>query len=224
MKHQQSHPYRIPALLLLSVLTSGAMADWGPAPVAEIAVASLVASAQVTPPENDLVLVNQLAYDLKVPLTQISLARLSEPQRGDMVTLLSPRNQERLVKRVAAVPGDLVELRGSTLYVNHKPAGFGAPDEKLGTPAPHADDAVRSAATQASQKLDKAEKLGFGPTQLPADRYFVLGDNPDDTEDSRFFGLVAREGIVGRTHHVVLSTDLLGGWAQRLERGLSVFR
>jgi signal peptidase I len=188
MKHLQPHPYRIPALLLLSALASSAMADWGPAPIAESTVASLVATAQVTPPENDLMLVNQLAYDLKLPLTQISLARISEPQRGDVVTLISPRTQERLVRRVAAVPGDLVELRGSTLYVNHKPVGFGGVEAHAGP------------------------KLEFGPTQLPADRYFVLGDSPDDTEDSRLFG------------HVVLSTELLGGWAQRLERGLSVFR
>ena len=83
-------------------LVRGALADWNPVPTG---------SMRPSIEEGDVVLVNRAAFDLKLPFTQVALARTGEPQRGDIVTFLSPRDGTRLLKRVVAIPGDEVALR-----------------------------------------------------------------------------------------------------------------
>src|SRR6218665_2082845 len=100
-------------LLCFGVLRT-AVADWNPVPSA---------SMRPTILEGDVVLVNRLAYDLKIPFTDISLARLGDPQRGDIVTFSSPKDGERLIKRLVGLPGDIVELRDNRLFINQQPAG-----------------------------------------------------------------------------------------------------
>ncbi len=68
--------------------------------------------------EGDVVLVNRVAYDLKVPLTDISLAKLDNPQRGDVVTFSSPKDGMRLIKRIVGIPGDTLEMKDEVLWVN----------------------------------------------------------------------------------------------------------
>ena len=60
--------------------------------------------------EGDVVLVNRIAYDLKLPLTDIAIARLGEPKRGEVLTFTSPADGVRLIKRLVALPGDVVEM------------------------------------------------------------------------------------------------------------------
>src|SRR5215471_492845 len=86
-----------------------AVADWNPIPSG---------SMRPTLLEGDVVWVNRLAYDLKVPLTNISLATIGEPKRGDVVTFSSPTDGTRLIKRLIALPSDVVELRDEVLLVN----------------------------------------------------------------------------------------------------------
>ena len=61
-------------------------------------------------------------------------------------------------------------------------------------------------------------RRSFGPVVVPRDRYFFLGDNRDNSADSRYIGVVSRERLIGRAHHVLVSADLSNGWAPRLER------
>src|ERR1700733_10492888 len=96
-------------LLLVFGLFRTALADWNPIPSE---------SMHPTLLEGDVVLVNRVAYDLKVPLTDISLVRLGEPRRGDVVTFSSPADGVRLIKRLVGVPGDVVELRDDQLFIN----------------------------------------------------------------------------------------------------------
>jgi len=103
-----------------------------------------------TLPEGDVVLVDRLAYDLKVPLTDIVLVSLGEPRRGDVVTFTSPRDGMRLIKRLVAVPGDVVELRNERLIVNGVAAEYGGfrwIDERVasGTRHPALRETERSA-------------------------------------------------------------------------------
>src|SRR5947209_20068619 len=77
-------------------------ADWNPIPSG---------SMRPTLLEGDVVFVNRLAFDLKVPLTDVIVMRLGEPNRGDIVTFSSPDDSTRLIKRVIALPGDTVEMR-----------------------------------------------------------------------------------------------------------------
>src|SRR5205809_7137832 len=101
---------RVFILMLLGISSlRSALADWNDVPTG---------SMKPTIEEGDRVVVNKLAYDLKIPFTTIEIAKWSDPKRGDIVVLFSPLDGTRLVKRVIAVPGDKIELRENQLYVN----------------------------------------------------------------------------------------------------------
>jgi len=92
-----------------------AIADWNPIPSGSMRPNLL---------EGDVVLVNRLAYDFKIPLTDIVVARIADPKRGDIVTFSSPKDGTRLIKRIVALPGDHVEMRDEVLYVNGHAAAY----------------------------------------------------------------------------------------------------
>src|SRR5256885_2465447 len=97
-------------LLVISSLRS-ALADWNDVPTG---------SMKPTIEEGDRVVVNKLAYDLKIPFTTIEVAKWGDPKRGDIVVLFSPEDGTRLVKRVVGVPGDRIEMRENQLFINGK--------------------------------------------------------------------------------------------------------
>ena len=197
-----------------------AVADWNPIPSA---------SMRPTLLEGDVVLVNRLAYDLKLPLTDIVLLPLGEPRRGDVVTLTSPASGTRLIKRIVGLPGDRVAMRDDVLILNGEPLTYAARRTQGETVAPGwVVDAVR--ATEALPGRPHAVQFlpsmparrDFAEITVPAGQYFLLGDNRDNSEDSRFIGTVPREKLIGRAHHIAVAADWLGedGWrlAPRLER------
>lgn len=202
-----------------------AVADWNPIPSG---------SMRPTLLEGDVVLVNRLAYDFKLPLTEVVLQRTGEPQRGDVVVFFSPRDGTRLIKRLVAVPGDTVELRDGRLVLNGEPLVYDAPESAveepiagLEVPALRLDEhlAGPTASSHRVQYLQGARTARqFGPLTLGADEYFMLGDNRDNSADSRFIGVVPRHLLVGRAHHVVVSADILGHWLPRLERTAAAIR
>lgn len=180
-------------------------------------------SMQPTVLEGDVVFVNKLAYDLKVPFTTTHLAAWAEPRRGDIVVCFSPEDGTRLLKRVAALPGDTIEMRAERLYLNGAPLSYAPlPTEVAGISHLAADE--RAAAffaredlagrTHALMVLPRRGALrDFGPITIPAGRYFMLGDNRDNSHDSRFIGFVPRAQIVGEAKGVFVSFDL-NRWGQ----------
>lgn len=169
--------------------------------------------------EGDVVLVDRLAYQLKVPLTDIVLARLGEPQRGDIVTFSSPRDGTRLIKRIIGLPGDIVAMRDKRLIINGQPAHYAAS-------AGAADDtSTRQIVEELNgerhpiQWLDQhANAADFGPVAIPVDRYLMLGDNRDNSADSRYIGLVAREQLIGRATRILVSANIEDRWQPRFGR------
>jgi signal peptidase I len=203
-------------VLLVFGLFRTALADWNPIPSE---------SMHPTLLDGDVVLVNRVAYDLKLPLTDVSLVRLSEPRRGDVVTFHSPSNGVRLIKRLVGVPGDVIELRDDRMFIN----GVAAEYDDLTSyrePRNYAGStlAVKSAETidgnrREIQFLPEIEaRRNFGPVVVPADSYFFLGDNRDDSGDSRYIGFVPRRLLIGRAHHVLVSANFKGNWMPRFER------
>ena len=184
-----------------------AIADWNPIPSA---------SMQPTLLEGDVVLVDRLAYDFKVPLTDVSLARLGEPRRGDVVTFTSPKDGVRLIKRLVGLPGDVVELRNELLLVNGVPAQYRI--EKNSFRSVRAIERL-GAREHAIQLLPTVQAMrSFGPVVVPRDSYFFLGDNRDDSADSRYIGFVPRSALIGRAHHLLGSADINGDWMPRFDR------
>ena len=203
-------------LLCLGVFRT-AIADWNPVPSG---------SMRPTILEGDVVFVNRLAYDLKVPLTHQSLLKTGEPQRGDIVTFESPKDGTRLIKRLVAIPGDVVEVRAGVLRINGTPAQYTDPTnvvEPLG-PGLQAAPAIRAVerlqggrhAVQYFAHFGNART--YGPVAVPAGSYFMLGDNRDNSEDSRYIGFVRREQIIGKAERSLVSADVLGNWMPRWQR------
>src|SRR5271169_6582823 len=117
---KEVRPFLILALVMFSLRSS--LADWSDVPTG---------SMKPTILEGDRVFVNKLAYDLKVPFTTRHIAEWSNPQRGDIVVFFSPRDGQRLVKRVVGLPGDTIELRNNGLVLNGKPVEYQPIAEEL---------------------------------------------------------------------------------------------
>ena len=201
-----------PFALMVLVLSSfrSAVADWNDVPTG---------SMNPTIVEGDRIVVNKLAYDLRVPFTSVRVASWSEPERGDIVTCWSPEDDTRLVKRVVATPGDTVELRGGVLFINgaratYQPVSVAAP--------PFVFDEWRGLSHHAVQFYGGAGNArDFGPITVGPDEFFVLGDNRDNSRDSRYFGPVRRAQITGRAWAVAFSLDPHRGYVPRFGRTFS---
>ena len=166
--------------------------------------------------QGDRVFVNKLAYDLKVPYTTWHLAQWSNPKRGDIVVFFSPADGQRLVKRVVGLPGDKIELANERLLINGvrseyqtlaTDAGRDVPADQNG-PRVYAREKAEGMPSHAVTILPQRRALRtFGPITVPPGKYFMMGDNRDNSNDSRFWGTVDRERIVGRASMVVISLD-----------------
>jgi signal peptidase I len=196
--------------LIVVTVAKSALADMNPVPTG---------SMKPTVLEGDVVFVNKLAYDLKIPFTTRHVAQWSNPQRGDIVVCFSPDNGTRLLKLVNGLPGDTIELRQETLVLNGVPVAYLPLAESATAGASYLEDAERRSALFAREDLSmhphtvmvlprKPALRTFGPLTVPAGSYFLMGDNRDNSQDSRFFGFVARNEIVGQATRVVVSGDL----------------
>jgi signal peptidase I len=210
------------AFLLLFGVFRTAVADWNPIPSASMHPNLL---------EGDVVFVNRVAFDLKVPLTNVVLAKTGEPARGDIVTFRSPRDGELLIKRVIALPGDVVEMRDERLVINGQSADYRVVEHSMDSVGGSALRAVQLAesfggARRHIQVLpDVMAPRTFGPITVPRGEYLMLGDNRDNSADSRVIGLVPRKLLVGRAERVLVSADYQGNWMPRTERfGMSLYR
>ena len=193
-----------------------AVADWNPVPSG---------SMRPTLLEGDVVLVNRLAYDLKVPLTEVGIAAMGEPRRGDIVTFFSPQGGTRLVKRIVGIPGDTIAMRKNVLYVNGIAARYSEPALVREPPTePGAGTALRMTESIAGSRRriqylpDASSMRDFGPVAVPPRNYFMLGDNRDNSADSRYIGPVPRRLLIGRVRRLVASADILDHWMPRIER------
>jgi len=180
-----------------------AVADWNDVPTG---------SMRPTILEGDRLFVNKLAYDLKVPFTLLRLTEWRDPSRGEVVVFFSPHDGKRLVKRVIGTPGDRVEMRDRILYVNGVAAHQQPVDladfhvsEPRGVVA--ATEDIGGHRHPVFGNLDRPSVTSFGPVVVPKGSYLVMGDNRDNSFDSRFFGFVSRESIVGQATAVALSVD-----------------
>jgi signal peptidase I len=216
MKHWFKENRSLLVFLLCFGFFRLAVADWNPIPSG---------SMRPTLLEGDVVLVDRLAYDLKIPLTDIAVLELGTPQRGDVVVFRSPHDGMRLIKRLVALPGDIVEMREEVLFLNGEPADY---VDAVQVREPVADDISLPALRLTERSAGSARQVqflpdvralrSFGPLIVPADSYFFLGDNRDNSGDSRYFGSVPRHLLSGRAHHILASADIKGNWLPRLER------
>ncbi len=213
-------PLLVIAIVLGSLRSSAA--DWNDVPSR---------SMEPTILPGDRIFVNKLAYDLKIPFTTVRLAHWSDPRRGDIVVLWSPYDGKRLVKRVVAVPGDVIEARNHRLTINGKMAAYAPPSqdtraavESLGYDV----DKIAIETVEGRSHAVLAESMegvgaSFAAVTIPGGKYFLMGDHRDDSFDSRFWGFADRRAIVGRASAVALSFDFKA-WRPRWGRFFSALR
>jgi signal peptidase I len=220
--HRFWKEWRITFLFIVFVVipVKSSLADWNWVPTG---------SMNPTILEGDLIYVNKIAYDLRFPLTMHRLARWSDPERGDIVICFSPDDGTRLVKRVIGRPGDTIEMKNNILLLNGEWVGYTRIDPECADDLPHK---VRGKCVLAMEDLDgsphavmsipsAAAVRDFGPVTVPEGSYFVMGDNRDNSRDSRFFGFIERESIVGKAKGVIGSFDITDKYQPRLKRFLS---
>ncbi len=159
----------------------------------------------------DFLLVNKMVYGAEIPGMGLSLPGLASPQRGEVVVFHPPHEPSKhYVKRLLGMPGDTLEMRDKRLYIDGR--RMEEPYVRYQDPK---GDAVHPGMAWQSRFLVEGPRPGryrpsrdnWGPIVVPDGRYFVLGDNRDNSEDSRYWGFVRREAITGRPWIVYYSTE-----------------
>ena len=196
-------------LVLMGVFRSS-LADWNSVPTG---------SMKPTIIEGDRILINKLAYDVKLPFSNISIAELSQPQRGDIIIFNSAVSKKRLVKRVIGVPGDSVSMLNNRLTINGVELEYTLSNSTLN--AEHSGDLDEDLLGVKHQiRIDNkaGPAANFLETRVPENMYLALGDNRDNSVDSRYIGFVPRSEIIGRSNSVVMSFDYDDYYLLRKER------
>ncbi len=157
----------------------------------------------------DKLIVNRMAYNLRVPFSNIVLTELSPPERGDVVVFDYPLDPSTsFVKRLIGLPGDQVIVRDGFLRVNGKEYQIAEPqgvDEEI------LQDQGGDYTENSSERKYQVRRYPFQPTYeeqtliVPADHYFVMGDNRDRSHDSRFWGYVPKSHLKGKAKFIYFS-------------------
>jgi signal peptidase I len=144
----------------------------------------------------DCILVNNAAYGVRNPFTNNVWIPIGMPQRGDLAVFIFPQDRTKdYIKRVAGLPGDRIQIVNKKVLVNGKlfePSGTVYDDPTI-IPAPRGPG--------------ESARDNMGPVAVPANSYFVLGDNRDHSYDSRFWGFVPLDNFRGKALYVYLSRD-----------------
>ena len=172
----------------------------------------------------DWLFVNKLRLGPHVPFTDVSLPGYATPKRGDVVVFISPPQDPSiritpddvtptLVKRIVGVPGDTLLMRHGQLVVNGRavpsPTASVLPDSVADRPqAIFAwQHLVELSGSRFGQPVAEPSLHEWGPLVVPAGRYFMMGDNRDDSVDSRYYGTVPRANLRGTPMFIYYSYD-----------------
>jgi signal peptidase I len=209
--------------LFLMLFYRSAVADWYHVPSGSMKPNILI---------GDRVWVDKLAYDVKIPLTEINLNRHQEPARGDVVVFNSAVSNDRLIKRVIAIPGDMISMVSNQVFINGQPLKL--KPRKPANLEKHQNDSNYQLLQETHQVKTELEHISyaiqidpnsayltsFGPVVVAADYLWVMGDNRDNSADSRVIGLVPRSELVGKATQVIISFDKQNYYLPRTGRYL----
>jgi signal peptidase I len=139
----------------------------------------------------DYILVNKFIYGCRIPYTNLKFFQFKKPQRGDVCVFIFPLDPSKdFIKRVIGTEGEKVQIVGGKIYINNR---------QIKDPWGHF---AREGFPKYFQKVEN-----FGPILVPKDSLFVLGDNRDNSEDSRFWGFVHLNAVLGKAFLIYFSWD-----------------
>jgi len=172
----------------------------------------------------DLILVNKFTYGIRLPVLNKKVIQINDPQRGDVMVFKYPKDMTQdYIKRVIGVPGDKITYENKRLTVNGKAVTYAAMEDYLDDERPEYYKQFMENLTGVQHKIlnnDKAATLNLADVKdfphsenctykyegftcvVPAGNYFMMGDNRDNSADSRYWGFVPDENIVGRAFFV----------------------
>ena len=205
-------------LIGLMFVFRSAVADW-----------NLVPSSSMNPTliAGDRVVINKLAYSLRVPFTLKHVAQWASPLRGDVITFDSPADELNLIKRVVAVAGDTVEMRDNQVSVNGQLVPRVLKDEARRVPSEVGDTTLQIwSETLGNKQFEVARSVqanrftAFDAVTVPAGHVMVLGDSRDNSNDSRFIGFIDTQRITGKAIRVAMSHNFDNWYLPRADRFL----
>jgi signal peptidase I len=191
---------------LLLVFRS-AVADWNRVPTG---------SMKPTIVEGDRIFVNKMAYDLRLPFTHISLVTIADPEPGDIIIFDSVAADKKLVKRVIGIPGDAISMIGNVLSINGQALSY-QPLKSNSDISSH-KEILFGKTHSITIKREGSSLSSFSEVTVPENQFLVLGDNRDNSADSRVIGFVPRAEIVGQANKVIMSLDYDNYYLPRFER------
>lgn len=175
----------------------------------------------------DFVLVNKYVYGLKLPVTRTKIFEVGKPERGDIVVFKFPRDiRIDYIKRIVGIPGDEIKIVGKELYINNelvKTKVLGtkqwANNECYGFESTLLEEQLPGK-THRILNMPERPVLREGTQVIPEGNYFVMGDNRDNSGDSRFWGLLPEELIIGKAQAIWLNID----WGSECSKGVQLNR
>ncbi len=170
----------------------------------------------------DHLLVNKFVYGPRIPFTDARIFTWKEPKRGEIIVFKYPDDEKKnFIKRVVGLPGDKIEIIKGKLFINNQPISvmkegdFGGNEGNSGFPfydRPMPYDEQLGTVRHRIQYLQDQSGKDFGPAFVPNDSVFVMGDNRDNSQDSRVWGPVKFNKILGRALIIYWSWDGNDRW------------
>ena len=150
----------------------------------------------------DHLLVNKFVFGPSTGQAERALLPMKDISRGDVVVFKYPEEPERdFIKRIIGLPGDQIELRRKRVYVN---------DQRLDEPYVYYLQAPDESGHDEAQGASRDPRVSYGPVTVPPGHYFAMGDNRDNSEDSRYWGFLPRDYVKGRGLVIYWSYDAAG--------------
>ena len=175
----------------------------------------------------DFILVNKFHYGIRLPVINTKIIGISNPERGEVMVFKYPHDPKiNFIKRVIGIPGDVISYENKKLFINNKPVSF----EYEGTYMLPRDNGSRTETDQYAEMLSGNSHFVINDPgvisrgtrgreiRIPEGNYFVMGDNRDHSNDSRFWGFVPEENIVGRAFFIWFSWDSVNGGGVNFKR------